>query len=181
MNFENFVKENSQKITCKKSCHVFTQGKCDDSLYFLKSGLLKAYYVSVDGKESIKSFIVQGNVICSLTAAYEKKKSSFSLMAIQDSQLFQISFDKVMRTAIKRPDIGQEVIEMLLNFSMKKEQREYELLSMSAEDRYRQLYEVDPQLIKTVTQNDIALYLGITPVALSRIKKRLNSDFVSKG
>jgi CRP-like cAMP-binding protein len=28
-------------------------------------------------------------------------------------------------------------------------------------------------LIEQVTQNDIALYLGITPVALSRIKKRL--------
>jgi CRP-like cAMP-binding protein len=65
------------------------------------------------------------------------------------------------------------VIEFLLALYMKKEQREYELLSLPAAERYQRLCAEDPDLIEQVTQNDIALYLGITPVALSRIKKRL--------
>lgn len=56
---------------------------------------------------------------------------------------------------------------------MKKERREYELLCLSAEDRYRALMENTPQLADMVTQNEIALYLGVTPVGLSRIKKRV--------
>ena len=30
-----------------------------------------------------------------------------------------------------------------------------------------------PDLLKLVTQNEIARYLGVTPVGLSRIKKRV--------
>ena len=55
---------------------------------------------------------------------------------------------------------------------MKKERREREFLTESAEERYRMLLERSPALFDKVTQKDIARYLGITPVALSRIRKR---------
>ncbi|MEM7216256.1 MAG: hypothetical protein AAF423_12000 [Pseudomonadota bacterium] len=57
---------------------------------------------------------------------------------------------------------------------MKKEMREYELLCLSAEDRYRRLMKSTPDIFNLVTQNEIARYLGVTPVALSRIKKRVS-------
>ena len=53
---------------------------------------------------------------------------------------------------------------------MKKERREYEFLCLSAEERYRLLIKRSPDLVRQVTQNEIARYLGITPVALSRIR-----------
>ena len=56
---------------------------------------------------------------------------------------------------------------------MKKEIREYELLCLSAEDRYKRLLKHTPDILKLVTQNEIARYLGITPVGLSRIKRRV--------
>ena len=56
--------------------------------------------------------------------------------------------------------------------SQKKEQREYEFLNFSAEERYQKFAAENAQLIDHLTQNDVARYLGITPVALSRIKKR---------
>lgn len=54
-------------------------------------------------------------------------------------------------------------------FAMKKEQREYELLCLSAQQRYQALLARKPDIYDFVTQGDIAKYLGITPVALSRI------------
>ena len=41
-----------------------------------------------------------------------------------------------------------------------------------APERYRLLCERSPELIERLTQKDIARYLGITPVALSRIRAR---------
>ena len=71
------------------------------------------------------------------------------------------------------PQAAQEIIDILLNFAMKKERREFELLCLSAEERYKLLLERSPDIAKNVTQNDISRYLGITPVALSRIRKRM--------
>ena len=70
--------------------------------------------------------------------------------------------------------VAQFVIDGLLELAMKKERREYEFLCLSAEDRYRLIREREPTMLGRVTQNDIARYLGITPVALSRIKSRLS-------
>jgi len=65
---------------------------------------------------------------------------------------------------------ANSLIDLLLNFAMKKEQREYELLCLSAQQRYQNLLARVPNIYEMVTQNDMARYLGITPVALSRIK-----------
>ncbi len=173
MNFETFIQKKGQQNICQKHDHVFLQGAYDDGFYLLQSGLLKAYYVSEDGKESIKSFILPGNAIGSLTAIYKKEPCSFNLIALQNSQLIHLPFNHVMKATRESHEIANRMIDILLNLSMKKEQREYELLSLPAEERYRKLCKTAPQLIEAVTQNDIARYLGITPVALSRIKKRL--------
>ncbi|MBL4788193.1 MAG: hypothetical protein JKY60_03815, partial [Kordiimonadaceae bacterium] len=69
--------------------------------------------------------------------------------------------------------IADRMTDLLLSLAMKKERREYELLCLSAEQRYRLLLERQPDLVSKIKQQDIALYLGITPVALSRIKKRM--------
>ena len=173
MNFEAFLKQHGTSVFIEKHDYIFHQGDHDDKLYFLASGLLKAYYVSPDGKESIKSFIQAGSTIGSLSAAYKAQPCTFNLMALENSQLLRIPFGKLLEATRTSNLIAQKVIETLLTLSMRKEQREYEFLSLSAEERYKNLCEREPELMARLTQNDVARYLGITPVGLSRIKKRL--------
>lgn len=173
MNFKEFIAQNGTSVTIDQHSYVFRQGFVDETLYFVVSGLLKAYYVSMDGKESIKSFIKPGSTIGSLSSAYQQLPCSFSLVALEETQLIKIRFDALMKATASSHVIAQEMIESLLTLSMKKEQREYEFLTLSAEERYRNLCESDPELVERLTQNDIARYLGITPVALSRIRKRM--------
>ena len=84
-------------------------------------------------------------------------------------------FSDLYKAAEESNGIAMEMIGFLLGLSMKKEQREYEFLNLPAEERYQKFAEANPDLVEQITQNDIARYLGITPVALSRIKKRLES------
>jgi len=77
-----------------------------------------------------------------------------------------------MQTAEEDTMMANTFMKLLFNFSMKKERREYEFLCLSAEERYQLIREQTPDLLDRVTQNDIARYLGITPVALSRIRAR---------
>ena len=87
----------------------------------------------------------------------------------------RVAFDSLLETKLNPKEISNLMIEALFNLSIKKEQREYEFLCLSAPERYSIFKEKQPDLIERITQNDLARYLGITPVALSRIINRDNS------
>jgi len=173
MQFSQFLEKHGTPVKVEPGEYLFRQGDTHKSLYVLETGLLKAYYLSGDGREHIKSFIMPGNLIGSLTAASAGLSCSFSLVCLQPAKLVMIDFDALHEASRSNAKIASVMIDVLLGFAMKKERREYELLCLSAEDRYRGLLNNSPGLLKMVTQNEIALYLGVTPVGLSRIKKRV--------
>jgi CRP-like cAMP-binding protein len=175
MPFSELIKLKGQQLHFVGGDHVFHQGDKNGFVYVLIEGLLKAYYLSHDGEETIKSFIQPGELIGSLTSVYMKETCSFSLVCLQDSSLVQLDFDEIQRLVQKDLRLANEFIEQLLKFGMKKEQREKDFLTLSAEQRYQLLMETSSSLLESVRQKDIARYLGITPVALSRIRRRLNS------
>jgi CRP-like cAMP-binding protein len=173
MDFQSFLAQSGEMVTLQPGEHVFQQGDADRFLYFVRSGLLKAYYITREGKEAVKSFIQPGDFIGSLTSAYKRERCSFNLVCLQPTSLLRVEFDALERHSQQHLVIASHVIDFLLNFSMKKERREMEFLSLSAEERYRLLLERSPELLEQVRQKDIARYLGITPVALSRIRGRV--------
>ena len=175
MNITQFMQNNGLPISVKRQNYVFMQGDADEHVYAVTSGLLKAYYVSADGKETVKSFLRPGGVIASFSAAHKKEYCTFNLLALANTELLKMPFSDFYKAAEESNGIAMEMIGFLLGLSMKKEQREYEFLNLPAEERYQKFAEANPYLVEQITQNDIARYLGITPVALSRIKKRLES------
>ena len=66
--------------------------------------------------------------------------------------------------------IKADILEHLL---IEKMQREAQFLLQSPEEIYRTLLEKDPKLIQNIPLKYIASYIGITPQALSRIRKRI--------
>ncbi len=173
MNFQELLQLEGVTLEKGKGEHVFMQGEVDKSLYIVQSGLLKAYYTSENGKESVKSFIQSNDIIGSLAAAYSDKNCTFSLVCLEPTTLRKIPFDIILEYSKNDLIIANNMIEVLLSFSIKKEQREFEFLCLSAEKRFCKLVETNPILFDKVTQNDLARYLGVTPVGLSRIKKRV--------
>lgn len=172
LDFQKFIEVEGTFVRKAKAEHIFMQGDPDRSLYLIQSGLLKAYYTSDDGKEFIKSFFSPDEVICSLRSIYGTGGCFFSLLCLEPTELIKIPFAVLQEYSRTDLEISTHVIDLLLKLSMKKEKREYELLCLSAEERYMALVKSTPGIVDKVTQNDIAHYLGITPVGLSRIKNR---------
>jgi CRP-like cAMP-binding protein len=53
------------------------------------------------------------------------------------------------------------------------EDRLVSFITQTPEERYRQLLQMQPDLLQRIPQHYVANYLGITPVSLSRIRKRM--------
>jgi len=165
-----------EPLSCKKGELLIRQGDVNRSVFLVKSGLLKAYYTTVEGKELVKSFIQPNEFIGSLISCRTGEPSTFSLSCLEDCSLRQISFDALQKGADSQPEIASLLTDGLMKLAIKKERREYEFLCLSAPERYSLMKARNPQLIERITQNDLARYLGITPVALSRIKRREAMD-----
>lgn len=174
MDFYALLQNEGVSLKKDKGEHVFMQGDADESLYYIQSGLLKAYYTSEDGKESVKSFLSPHDVIGSLSAAFSESNCSFSLVCLEATMLQKIPVCVILEHCKKDLEIANNMIDVLLNFGIKKEEREFEFLCLSAEERFRKLMKKQPLILEKVTQNDLARYLGVTPVGLSRIKKRVS-------
>lgn len=171
MDLSQLAQLHGESLSLSKMSYVFSQGENSDSIYVVLQGVLKAFYISEDGKEYIKSFLFAGDTIASLKAL-RGNTCSFSLLCLEDCKLRKLPYKRVLESAATNIDTANSVIDLLMGFSMKKEQREYEFLCLSAEQRYQNLLKRTPNIHQQVTQNDIARYLGITPVALSRIKNQ---------
>ncbi|WP_349666066.1 hypothetical protein [Polaribacter sp. Z014] len=66
--------------------------------------------------------------------------------------------------------IGRKMAE---NMFLIKSKRELSFLSKTAEERFLDLFSDRPELFQQIPLKHIASYMGVTPQALSRIRKRI--------
>lgn len=172
----------------KKFEALFTAGKISsdkyfvragtkpDSLCFVNAGLLRFFYRTEEGKEFNKSFSRENEFAGNYSAYLTGTESRFSIQALEDSYLLVARFADITALFDQHPcweKFGRLMAEQLY---IKKEQREAEFLLDDAETRYRNFISRYPGLEPRLAQYQVASYLGITPVALSRIRKRSRAD-----
>ncbi len=153
--------------------YLFRQGDTAPNLYLIRNGLAKMSYITSDGKEFVKSFLPEGSFAGSLIAQMENCETTFSIVCLEPVEVEIVPFRAVQKLFERDPaalDFGFRFFQAL---ALKKEKREYSFLCLAPEERYQWFLKENPTLADRVTKADIARYLGITPVALSRIRRRM--------
>lgn len=162
-----------QSVQVMAGSTVFHQGAEHPFVHVVRLGLIKNVYVRVEGEMWIKSFTSEGRFIASIAALKAGGCASFSAICIEDCELERIPFD-VIELFARRDLVWANMLRKAITiFAERKEQRERELLVLSAEERYRALMAEQSDLERRVSQKDIAAYIGVTPVGLNRIIKRV--------
>jgi len=138
----------------------------------LLSGLLRHYYVDARGKESVKAFRVPMEVSAPYAELIQRKPSRTHIEALADSELLIFRYDDFEAAAEGSIELQRLARRFGEVHFVQKEQREYEFLMLSAEERYRQFCARLPELLQHIPQHQVASYIGVTPVALSRIRAR---------
>lgn len=163
----------TEVLHCKKNDFVFQQGDKVTSLWFVAHGLLRYVAVSEDGKEFTKHFALAPGLVGSTRASTLKVPSQFSVQALCDCLLLQVDWQSFRQLLSSHPVISAAYAGTLEQLFIKKEQREYDFVLKSAEQRYLDFQHEFADVMRDIPLQYIASYIGITPVALSRIRKRL--------
>jgi len=104
------------------------------------------------------------------------KPSFYTVQALEDASLLVVDYHR-WQNLFQGHNCWMNLLFALVEKGyMKKEARERELLILSAEERYRSFLYEYPDIEKRIKQHLIASYLGITPVALSRIRKEMSGE-----
>lgn len=157
-------------------CHdrgteLLRQGASCDRLLLLTGGLAKLNYLTQSGDEWIKSFIVDQGVF----GAFEGGVTRFGAVAIEPCTVARVPIDWVKDVLATDQQLATEAGVFYRWLVERKQQREEALLCDTAETRYRQMLLTEAELLARLPQGDIARYLRVTPVAFSRIKRRVRA------
>lgn len=169
---ERILANSSNQAFAKGQC-VFSQGNICRDIFILKSGLVKLFYLTHDGKEWIKSFIADSGFFGSRLSQIAGSAAPFTAQCLEDTHIIRIPYAIFESVCFEQPEYTVAVFRFSQWLGLRKEQREHELLCLTAEQRYQGFIHDKSELAERITQIDLARYLGITPIALSRIKKRL--------
>lgn len=145
-------------------------GEVHQSVYFVKSGALRSYYINKDGKEVTYWFGFEGDVVASLGNFVNSTPSRENIEFLEDSTVLKISRPKLLElfdTHLELANFGRKIAEKALL-----EMEEQILLTQftDAKNRYLKLIEKFPHILQRVKLGHISSYLGITQVTLSRIR-----------
>ncbi|SCZ66798.1 Crp/Fnr family transcriptional regulator [Thiohalomonas denitrificans] len=160
-------------VTLQKGEHAVEAGNRVESLLFLTSGIARYYYLDGDGREFNKSFSGRGQVLSSISSLVDGCPSPFSIQALTPSEGLEIRYRDFLKLTREYPDWERLRVRLLELLVIKKERREADFLLLSATERYRKFREEFAAIADAIPNYHIASYLGITEVALSRIRNRL--------
>lgn len=82
---------------CRKGEDIFRQGEICPDIFILTQGLVKLHYVTLDGKEWIKSFIMDEGMFGSLTSQSLGQPSTFSATCLEGSDVLPLPYRALRR------------------------------------------------------------------------------------
>lgn len=149
------------------------QGQLQTHCYFLLNGLCHACYLTEQGKQFSKEFYWDQDVIIGFESLITNEPSAFLLETLSASQLIMLPIALFQQWRQQHHPLYQTLLERQL---LHKEHKERFMLMHTPEQRLHLFSEHFPELVGRITDYQLASYLGITSISLSRIKKRVASD-----
>ncbi|PCH99636.1 MAG: cyclic nucleotide-binding protein [Flavobacteriaceae bacterium] len=157
----------------KKGDYFLKQGQYCKMFGIVKNGILREY-LNIKDKEITKWFSSSGYFAVDIASFLFDQPASFNYQALTDVDLYiigQSDFKKIGNYIPRWNQIEKLFFAKCFNVL---ENRLIGHLSMTAEERYQQLFDLNPMLFNQVPLNYIASMLGMTPETLSRIRKKIS-------
>jgi len=143
-------------------------------VYMLVSGVITAFVNSESGKQFNKRLFTPISFAGALTAILKNESSKVTYMTLTECKVYEIDFEEFKELCRQEFEVGRLYVKLLEHIFITYETRSLDLMRLDATERYLKLRKQIPNIDNLIPQYQIASYLNITPVQLSRIRKKLN-------
>ncbi len=169
--WQTFAERLQQRAIPKKAL-LLKKGQPEQWLYFLEKGIVR-FFIEQGDKEITFDFAFPGSFFCAFTSFLTHTPVAYHMQALTACSVHQIHRDELETMYSNSPSalaVGKWAAEQQF---LRKSARELSLLTQTAEQRYLALLQNQPDLVRYIPLQYLASYIGITPQALSRIRRRI--------
>lgn len=155
----------------KKGDYYIKTGKPCNKLSFIRSGMIRVF-AELEDREVTQWICTQGYFVTELSSLVFGKPSRWNMQALSDVELYTIDkrdYDRIGEYLPKWPVTEKLFIAHCFTTL---EDRVFSFLSMTAEQRYNMLFEMNRDIFNQVPLQYIASMLGMTPETVSRIRRK---------
>jgi len=162
--------------TLYKNELVQEQGWICNTINFVDSGILRAFFINKDGKDSTIMFAIKDWWITDMYCFLNNKPALLNIEALEESRVLQLKFTQLEELYNKIPKFEKFFRILMQNAYVREQLRVLDNISLTTEERYNRFIQKYPQIVKRVTQKQIASYLGVTPEFLSAVKRKSSAS-----
>lgn len=142
---------------------------------YVVEGLVREFHIDAQGSEHTRAFADAGHFSGSLLDLLSGQASLSWVQALEPTQTLVFRYTAFDALCMRWPQLNTVARRATEQVYVRKAQREYQLLALSAAERYAQWRLHCPGLDTRVNKRVLASYLGITPEHLSRLRRALAS------
>jgi CRP-like cAMP-binding protein len=161
--------------TLKKKKNFAEPGKVCNHIALIVKGSVRFFHIK-DGEEITGYFCFENEFTSSYKSFLTRQPSINYIQAIEDTQFVSLSYNSMQKAyadkliGYKMERLGRLIAE---HYLICYEDRVTSFVTQTPEERYNKLLETGGEILQRIPQHYIANFLGITPVSLSRIRRRI--------
>lgn len=156
--------------------HTFLKiGEIENHVSFIEKGQVRLLIPKDEEEKEITfGFSFKDEFISAYDSFLTRSPSLYQLETLAPTTLWSIDYENLQK-AYQLTEIGNTIGRFISErLYLLKSKREQSLLNENPDQRYLNLFKERPNLIKQIPLKYIASYIGVTPQALSRIRKRIS-------
>lgn len=148
---------------------ILEKGTVCNRIYFVDSGLLKTFFYT-ETREFIMRFFPEGNMFTVLDSFLTRQPSSYSILSLEATTLTYLNHDDMEALCARYHSVETFFRKLVSLAAVNMMDRISSTLEEKAQGAYQNFLKKHGRLLQRISLADLASYLGITQVSLSRIR-----------
>ncbi len=158
--------------TLERGAFFVEAGAVSHRFGVLEHGWIRAFFTTVEGTEYNKHIFQGPAVVGDYASLLTGNAVQIPQQALTDCTVWVADYRALVALYEPHRDLERLARRFAELQYLEKEQRELELVTLTAAERYERLRARMPEIEQALAQYQIASYLGVTPTQLSRIRAR---------
>ena len=158
-----------QPVCYKRKTVLTAAGEVERHLYFVLDGVQRAFFLDDDHPEATIVFTYAGSFSGVADSFLTETPSKYFFETLTTSSMLRTTFRQVNALMDQYHGI-ERLIRLAVSHSLRGVlERQTELISFSAEEKFRKLLHRSPHVLQMIPHKYLASYLGIDPSTFSKL------------
>ncbi|MHB1921714.1 MAG: Crp/Fnr family transcriptional regulator [Chitinophagaceae bacterium] len=143
---------------------------CKES-HFIEEGIMRSFIYNLEGNDVTTAFYSKKMLFSDLLSFFKRLPSRENIQALTNCETWYITYEDMQASFHTIPEYREFGRLHIINHYSILKQRMLSMVQQTAQQRYGDLINSNPEVLQNAPLKHIATFLGITDTSLSRIRK----------